>query len=95
MGLHAMDPQRWAHIERLYHEALVLHPNERVSFLAAACGGDPELKQQVAILLDQAATIDGVLATPRSIRLAASSAWTASWKEAPAEKAVACASAPP
>jgi len=59
-----MDPQRWAHIERLYHEALVLHPNERASFLAAACGGDPELKQQVAILLDQAATIDGVLATP-------------------------------
>jgi len=59
-----MDPQRCAHIERLYHEALGLHPNERASFLAEACGGDPELKQQVAMLLDQAATIDGFLAAP-------------------------------
>ena len=44
-------PERWARIERLYHEALVYGATERRAFLAGACGGDDALRQEVESLL--------------------------------------------
>ena len=44
-------PERWARIERLYHEALACGANERGSFLADACAGDDALRSEVESLL--------------------------------------------
>jgi len=46
-----MQPERWSQIEKLYHSAAALQPGERAGFLARACGGDPELRQEVESLL--------------------------------------------
>src|SRR5690348_14225483 len=46
-----MDPQRWQEIERLYHAAAELEGGARAAFLAQACGGDDDLRQEVESLL--------------------------------------------
>jgi len=46
-----MKPERWNQIEKLYHSAAALQPAERAPFLERACGGDPELRQEVESLL--------------------------------------------
>jgi hypothetical protein len=46
-----MDPQRWAKIESLYHAASAKEPSERSSYLARACGDDPDLRREVETLL--------------------------------------------
>ena len=46
-----MKPERWEQVERLYHSALERKPEERVAYLAQACGGDEELRREVAALL--------------------------------------------
>ena len=46
-----MTPERWARIERLYHEALACGAHERESFLADACAGDSALRREVESLL--------------------------------------------
>ena len=46
-----MSPERWRHIETLYHAAIEQGADYRDSFLEAACGGDEDLRQQVASLL--------------------------------------------
>ncbi|HYW74101.1 MAG TPA: protein kinase, partial [Pyrinomonadaceae bacterium] len=46
-----MELDRWEQIERLYHEALELAPDARGTFLAQACGGDEEMRREVASLL--------------------------------------------
>jgi hypothetical protein len=38
-----MSSDRWATIERLYHEALSRPAEERAAFLADACAGDDAL----------------------------------------------------
>jgi Tol biopolymer transport system component len=43
--------ERWARIERLYHDALQRDPRERGSFLADACAGDESLRLEVESLL--------------------------------------------
>lgn len=43
--------ERWATIERLYHEALACPAIERASFLAGACPGDDALRREVESLL--------------------------------------------
>src|SRR5262245_48104377 len=47
-----MTPERWAIVERLYHEALTRGANEREAFLSEACGGDEALRRDVESLLD-------------------------------------------
>lgn len=49
-----MDPQRWARIESIYHAALAKTPDERPSFLAAVCAAEPEVRQEVESLLENA-----------------------------------------
>ena len=44
-------PERWARIERLYHEALARGAHERGPFLAHACTGDDALRCEVESLL--------------------------------------------
>ena len=44
-------PERWARIERLYHEALARGAHERGPFLADACAGDDALRCEVESLL--------------------------------------------
>jgi serine/threonine protein kinase len=46
-----MELDRWEQIERLYHEALELAPDARGTFLVQACGGDEEMRREVASLL--------------------------------------------
>jgi hypothetical protein len=46
-----MDAQRWEVIERLYHAALAKEPQQRSSYLNAACAEDPGLRREVESLL--------------------------------------------
>src|SRR5262245_8584405 len=47
----AMTPERWRHIERLYHAALERDTGARAAFLAEACAGDETLRGEVESLL--------------------------------------------
>ncbi len=46
-----MTPDRWQHIEQLYHAALERAADEREPFLTAACAGDDSLRGEVESLL--------------------------------------------
>src|SRR4051812_38668808 len=46
-----MTPERWTHVERLYHRALAYGANKRGAFLADACAGDDMLRIEVESLL--------------------------------------------
>jgi eukaryotic-like serine/threonine-protein kinase len=45
-----MEPERWNHIERLYHAALEREPGGRTAFLTEACP-DLEVRREVESLL--------------------------------------------
>ena len=45
------DPDRWQHVERLFHAALARDESERAAFLREACGGDEPLRREVESLL--------------------------------------------
>jgi serine/threonine protein kinase/tetratricopeptide (TPR) repeat protein len=47
-----MPSDRWAEVERLYHDALQHAADERAAFLAEACGGDDAVRREVQSLLD-------------------------------------------
>jgi hypothetical protein len=46
-----MDQEDGQRIERLFHSALEHEPERRQTFLDAECGGDPELRSLVELLL--------------------------------------------
>jgi serine/threonine-protein kinase len=46
-----MTPERWRQVDQLLQDTLERGPGERVAFLAEACGGDEELRQEVESLL--------------------------------------------
>jgi serine/threonine protein kinase len=46
-----LSADRFAEIERLYHEATLRRPEERAAFLDQACGGDDALRHEVESLL--------------------------------------------
>jgi serine/threonine protein kinase/Tfp pilus assembly protein PilF len=46
-----MTPERYRHIEELYHAALEHSPAERMAFLDQACGRDESLRKEVESLL--------------------------------------------
>ena len=46
-----MQPERWAKIEKLYHEALELASDQRAAFLDRACAGDAQLRREVEKLI--------------------------------------------
>ncbi|MGC2247764.1 MAG: protein kinase [Terriglobales bacterium] len=49
------SPDRWRHVENLFHEALGLTPEARLEFLETKCAGDPELRKEVETLLQASA----------------------------------------
>ena len=57
-----MGTERWDEMERLFAEALDRPPAERPAFLAAACAGDPALRQELEQLLAADAMNTEVLA---------------------------------
>ena len=59
-----MTPERWAAIERLYHDARTRPPHDRFDFLVAACGTDVDLLREVSTLLANDETNATFLETP-------------------------------
>ena len=49
-----MEPERWQHVERIYHEAMQCEPAERGSLLEEACAEDKDLRAEVESLLHYA-----------------------------------------
>ena len=61
---HPPTPERWQHIERLYYAARELPPEERDSWLTAACRSDAEMRREVETLLAADERASGFLDTP-------------------------------
>ena len=59
-----MTPERYKQIERLYHSAYDLTPDERTAFLAAACGEDVALRREVEELLSKIVEAGSFLNSP-------------------------------
>jgi len=53
-----MDPARWRRIEDLFDRALALPDTSRADFLASECSDDPELRSEVASLLESSEGAD-------------------------------------
>jgi serine/threonine protein kinase len=68
-----MTPDRWAVVERLYHDALTRPAHGRVAFLAEACAADEALRHEVESLLARSAPTADFLEEP-AIALAATMA---------------------
>ena len=58
------DAERRRRVEHVCDAALDRDPRERAAFVAAACGGDEALRQEVEALLAHAQTAEGFLAAP-------------------------------
>src|ERR1041384_3821840 len=56
-----MHGARWRRIEAVFEQAIELPERERSGFLDRACGGDAELRGEVAVLLANAAPTSGAL----------------------------------
>jgi len=59
-----MQPGRWDQIEKLYHSAAALRPEERSTFLERACSGDPELRLELESLLAHDQEAEGFIESP-------------------------------
>ena len=60
----AVRTERWNRLKPLFAAALDLPPAERDEFVASACGGDPELRLDLAELLRAADVEDGFIEQP-------------------------------
>jgi serine/threonine protein kinase/tetratricopeptide (TPR) repeat protein len=56
-----MTAARWAIVESAFHEAADLKPADRAEFLDRICAGDPELREQIELLLAADAREDNIL----------------------------------
>src|SRR5262245_43651731 len=59
-----MTPERWRHIERLYHAALERGADEQAAFLSEACDGDEALRVEVESLLRRDASAERFFEAP-------------------------------
>jgi serine/threonine protein kinase/Tol biopolymer transport system component len=59
-----MDKDRWKKIEDLFEEAAELEPAERAGFLAATCGDDTELREEIEALLAEAGNDSDIFDSP-------------------------------
>ncbi|HKV08466.1 MAG TPA: serine/threonine-protein kinase [Thermoanaerobaculia bacterium] len=59
-----MTPERWQEVKAVLDGALERAPSERAAFVAAACGEDEELRQEVDSLLDTEAEVGEFLSEP-------------------------------
>jgi eukaryotic-like serine/threonine-protein kinase len=58
------SPNRWQHVEQLYHDALARGEGERAAFLRDACGADEALRREVESLLAYARDAQVFMAAP-------------------------------
>ncbi len=59
-----MSQQNWHQVKEIFLEVIDLMPTERMRRLAELCGGDPELRRAVEILIQQDAEADSLLQRP-------------------------------
>lgn len=59
-----MTPERWQQINELYHSSLEREPFERAAFIAQACDGDEELRQEIESLLSSHEQADSFIEQP-------------------------------
>jgi len=59
-----MTPERHLEIGRIFHAALEVEPDRRMTFLDEACGNDRELRRDVASLLESHDEAEGFIAAP-------------------------------
>ena len=59
-----MTPERWKQIERIYHEALKLEPNQQGAFIKEACVEDEALRQEVESLLAHQPQAESFIESP-------------------------------
>src|SRR5580698_3708367 len=59
-----MEPERWRKVQQVYHTAREQQADSRATFIATACGGDEELRQEVESLLAQSETCGAFLERP-------------------------------
>ena len=59
-----MEPDRWRHVEELYHSALALEPEQRRIFLTEVCAADDNLRRLLDDLLAQSKATNGLVAQP-------------------------------
>src|SRR3989475_12919510 len=63
-GDRVTSPDRWRHVERLYHDALARDEDERAAFLREACAGDETLRHEVESLLAYASDAQKFMDAP-------------------------------
>jgi serine/threonine protein kinase/Tol biopolymer transport system component len=61
-----MEPERWQHIDQLFHLALGLQPDRRAVFLAEACSGDEALRREVEDLISSHEQAKDFIESPAS-----------------------------
>jgi serine/threonine protein kinase len=59
-----MQPDRWRHLEELYHAALEHTEDQRAAFLERACGGDQALRSEVESLIAYARQTGRIIDQP-------------------------------
>jgi Tol biopolymer transport system component len=59
-----LTADRWRQVEDLCHAVLTRPPDERTSFLAAACAGDRDLQHEVESLLAGASSAEAFMSVP-------------------------------
>jgi tRNA A-37 threonylcarbamoyl transferase component Bud32 len=69
-----MTPEQWARVKALFAEASAQPPGDRDAFVARACGGDAELRAEVASLLRAAEGSDSLPGARAAIVAAARAA---------------------
>lgn len=59
-----MTPERWQQINDLYHSSLEREPFERAAYIAQACDGDEDLRQEIESLVSSHEQGDGFIERP-------------------------------
>ena len=59
-----MDQNRWNVINRIFHDALEVDPSERAALVATESNGDPELEEEIQLLLQADAEAGSYLESP-------------------------------
>jgi tetratricopeptide (TPR) repeat protein/predicted Ser/Thr protein kinase len=59
-----MEAERWRKIQQVYHSAIEQEADSRAAFVATACAGDEEMRQEVESLLAHSETSDDFLEKP-------------------------------
>src|SRR2546430_4941387 len=69
-----MNSERWQRIEQVFHEALQLEAEARLSYLAQSCSEDSSLREEVESLIDSLERDSSFLVQPafdRGLRILA------------------------